>query len=39
VITPSCVGEYSLVELLDGVTDDNLHGAVEVGTPLGREAW
>jgi antitoxin MazE len=39
VITPSSVGEYSLAELLDGITDDNLHGAVDVGTPVGREAW
>jgi antitoxin MazE len=39
VITPSPVGPYSLSELLDGVTEDNRHDAVESGAPQGREVW
>jgi antitoxin MazE len=39
VITPSPVGPYSLTELLDGVTEDNRHDAVDTGAPQGREAW
>ncbi|MGD8362249.1 MAG: AbrB/MazE/SpoVT family DNA-binding domain-containing protein [Gemmatimonadota bacterium] len=39
VITPSPVGPYSLTELLDEVTEDNRHDAVESGAPQGREAW
>ena len=29
---------YSLVDLLKGVTRANLHGAVDTGAPVGREA-
>jgi len=39
VITPSSIGPYSLAELLDGVTDDNRHDAVDTGAPQGRETW
>lgn len=39
VITPSSIGPYSLAELLDGVTDDNRHDAVDTGAPKGRETW
>ena len=28
-----------LDELLGGVTEDNLHGEVETGPPVGGEAW
>jgi antitoxin MazE len=30
---------YSLEALLAGVGDDNLHGEVSTGRPVGREAW
>jgi antitoxin MazE len=39
VITPLRVGPISLAELLDGVTEENRHDAVEPGTPQGRETW
>ncbi len=28
---------YTLAELLSGVTDDNVHGEVDMGKPFGRE--
>lgn len=30
---------YSLEELLEGVTEENLHDAVEWGEPVGKEIW
>ena len=30
---------YSLEELLDGVTPDNVHGEVQWGSPRGKEIW
>jgi len=29
--------DYSLDDLLDGITDENLHSALETGEPVGRE--
>lgn len=31
--------QYELSDLLDAVTDDNLHREFDVGTPKGREIW
>jgi len=31
--------EYDLVQLLSGITPDNLHGEVSVGPPAGKEAF
>jgi antitoxin MazE len=39
IITPAPAGSYSLAELLEGVTDGNLHEAVDTGRPKGREVW
>ena len=39
IITPRPNGPYSLAQLLDGVTDENLHAAVDWGKPQGKEAW
>lgn len=39
IITPTPAGPYSLAELLEGVTDENLHEAVDTGGPKGREVW
>lgn len=39
IITPPALGPYSLADLLEGVTDENLHEAVDTGSPRGREAW
>ena len=39
IITPSPAGAYSLEELVDGITEDNRHEAVDTGAPRGREVW
>jgi antitoxin MazE len=39
IITPIDEKEYSLVELLEGVTESNLHGEVDTGAPVGKEIW
>lgn len=33
------VTRYSLTDLLDGVTPENLHGEIDTGAPTGREEW
>jgi antitoxin MazE len=38
VIAPVTQG-YTLDDLLAGITEDNLHGEISTGTPLGNEAW
>ncbi len=30
---------FSLDQLLDGVSPDNLHGEIGVDSPVGREVW
>ncbi len=30
---------YSLDELIDGITAENLHSTIEWGKPLGKEVW
>ncbi len=37
VITPITEKEYSLKELLAGVSEDNLHREFDTGTPVGKE--
>ncbi len=39
VLTPVKPPEYSLEELLAGVSRDNLHEEVDTGETVGREAW
>ena len=39
IITPIGGGEYSLEELLKGVSENNLHGEIDTGGPLGKEIW
>ncbi len=39
IITPRSNGPYVLAQLLEGVTDENLHDALETGEPRGREVW
>ncbi len=36
IISPK---RYALESLLDKVTPENLHGEVNTGQPVGREAW
>jgi antitoxin MazE len=38
VIEPSCKVEYSLDELLSGITPENAHGELSFGHPVGKEA-
>ncbi len=30
---------YDLAELIAGITDENWHESVDMGPPVGREAW
>lgn len=30
---------YDLATLVAGITDENRHDAIEMGAPVGREAW
>ena len=39
VISPCPTHAYHLVDLLAGVTRRNLHGEVDAGPAVGREAW
>ncbi len=39
IITPIGEKEYSLDELLKGVSEDNLHGEFDTGVPVGKEIW
>ncbi len=39
VITPVEKPAYTLDGLLAGVTQDNLHGEVDTGPSVGKEAW
>ena len=31
--------KYTLEELLDGITEENLHGEIDFGKPVGKELW
>jgi antitoxin MazE len=39
IITPCPPGPYSLEELLDEITEENRHEAVDTGLARGREVW
>ena len=39
VICPTAGRTYHLADLLAGVSKRNLHGEVEAGPSVGREAW
>ena len=39
IITPIGKKEYSLDELLECVSEDNLHGEFDTGVPVGKEIW
>ena len=39
VIKPIIQKEFSLKELLDGISENNLHGEFETGAPEGKEVW
>jgi antitoxin MazE len=39
IITPISEKEYSLDELLESVSESNLHGEFDTGAPAGKEIW
>ena len=39
VIKPIIQKEYSLEELLEGVSENNLHSEFDTGDPTGKEIW
>jgi len=39
IITPIIQKEYSLEELLKGVSENNLHSEFDTGAPAGKEIW
>lgn len=39
IITPIGQKEYSLDELLENVSESNLHGEFDTGEPVGKESW
>jgi antitoxin MazE len=39
IITPIGEKEYSLDDLLAGVSEDNLHDEFDTGAPVGKEIW
>ena len=39
IITPIDEKEYSLDELLESVSENNLHGELDTGAPVGKEIW
>jgi len=39
VISPPVVTNYSLHDLLSGITKKNIHNEVDWGAPVGREVW
>ena len=39
VITPIVESDYSLEELLEGVTEENIHAEVDTGASVGNEVW
>ena len=39
IISPIAQKEYSLEELLKGVSEDNLHSEFDTGAPAGKEIW
>lgn len=38
VITPA-QNKYALESLLEGITEENLHGETDTGLPAGAEGW
>ena len=39
IITPISQKECSLEELLEGVSENNLHSEFDTGAPAGKEIW
>ena len=39
IIIPVSVPEYTLEELLDQISENNIHTEVDTGIPQGKEIW
>lgn len=39
VMKPRTIKSYSLDELIQGITPENLHGEIDSGTAVGNEIW
>jgi antitoxin MazE len=39
IVFPVAHPEFSLDEMLEQITPENLHGEVDTGDPVGRESW
>lgn len=39
IMFPVTEAELTLEQLLTGVTEENLHGEVDTGSPVGKEVW
>jgi antitoxin MazE len=39
VVEPVEEPPLTLAQLLEGITDENLHGEVDTGPPVGKETW
>ncbi len=39
VVFPVAETEFSLDELLDKITPENLHGEIDTGSSVGKESW
>jgi len=39
IIAPSAPRPFTLDQLLEGITDDNIHGEISTGPALGNEVW
>ena len=39
VILRPVKSSFTLEQLVAGITDDNLHGEVNTGVPVGKESW
>jgi antitoxin MazE len=39
VILRPVKSSFTLEQLVAGITDDNLHGEVDTGAPVGKESW
>ncbi len=39
IVTPVRERDYTLEKLLEGVTDENIHGEAGMGAPVGKEQW
>ena len=39
ILTPVRAPKYNLDDLVAKITDDNVHGEVDTGGPVGNEVW